>query len=80
LPVRKTAVSTLKRLNEFQSIPHESLEWKIYVGTGKNIFLPEGTHDIAGDSIFNHLLRQLALRLWPVFQTVPLPDTLVFTG
>jgi hypothetical protein len=58
LPVRKTAVSTLKRLNEFQSIPHESSEWKIYVSTGKNLFMPEGTMDIANDIMFNRLPRQ----------------------
>lgn len=58
LPVRKTAVSTLKRLNEFQSIPHESPDWKIYVSTSQNLFLPEGTHDIAGNIILNRLPRQ----------------------
>lgn len=58
LPVKKTAAITLKRLIEFRLIPHESSEWKIYISEGKNLFLPEGTHDIASDLVFNRLPPQ----------------------
>ncbi|MCB9422551.1 MAG: hypothetical protein H6667_22305 [Ardenticatenaceae bacterium] len=58
LPVKKTAVITLKRLNEFRQIRHDSTEWTIFVSTGKNIFLPDGAQDIAGDIILNRIPRQ----------------------
>ena len=58
LPVKKTAVSTLKRLNECAQIGHQSSVWRIYVTLNKAPFLPEGTQDILTDLIFDRLPPQ----------------------
>ncbi|MCA9930036.1 MAG: hypothetical protein KC419_16245 [Anaerolineales bacterium] len=58
VPIKKSVLSTIRRLNECQPITEPSAEWTISIGMSKYLFPPEGMTHIVNEIVLGRTPSQ----------------------